>query len=375
MRTCCRSSVMLAVLLAPLLTRGQQVDFRRAHELSLLIQRDTLSVLAGQPFTLSDPEWDWRTAPTCTLIVYSREQQVQPAEQECSVRNRNDAGPKFRVHSRVRFDFSNTFTVLRILEGQGQDKRVYRYGEQWHVQVRWPSLYPLLDSEYWYGEAAVFSFAAGHEDLTAYSYDVETANRTLLSEQGWFVPIDRIWKSLAPENLNMTITIKGKYKGSTFFYQNPISKEVSESVWQFELKSPNRIEDVSLWMADSTFDELKAAGRLDLLPPIPMNLNPVNKYNPREFRFSSYAVKRLSFLMFMPEISDVSVASTPPDFLTGMSWRTDDPWRVLVIAPNLDYLQDRTARNPAEVSLTIRFRDQFGTSFRRTYKARVYAHQ
>ncbi|MBX2991912.1 MAG: hypothetical protein KF749_12205 [Bacteroidetes bacterium] len=366
---------LLTASLIPPLALSQKPDFRREFNLTLLVHRDTISALAGEYVTLSDPEWDWRTPPTCTILVYRRDRTIRPDDQMCNTLYGVNSNNNYTVYSRVRFDTADTLTVLRILEGQGRDRRMYRYGDEWQIHVRWPSLHSLVNREYWYGESAVFSFAAGHEDYSGYSYDIESRNRVLYSEQGSTIRIERIWRTLPPAELNSTITIKGKHKGKTFKYFDPATKQVSESVWNIELKSPSRIEDVALWAVDSTYDRLKAANRMDLLPPIPLNINQEGKYNPREFRFSSYAVSRMSFFMFMPDVWDVTVTSAPSQFLSRVEWRADDPWRVLVIVPNEDFLRDRSVRNAPEVSLRIRFRDQFGTSFSRVYKARVYQAQ
>ncbi|MER3524756.1 MAG: hypothetical protein C4326_12060 [Ignavibacteria bacterium] len=355
--------------------QAQERDFRREFKLDLLAMRDTIAMLAGETVTLTDPKWNWRDVPTCVLRVFKNGLETRSSNAVSIVKKGNQPGVQYIVHSRLRFDTAGTYHVLRIVEGHSPDNRLFRYGDVWTMHVRWPRLHPLVDNEYWYGETASFTFAAGHENYGSYSFDVESGGQILLTQQGATVDIERIWRELPTEELNRTITVRAKYRGTSFLYEDPLTHQVRESLWRFELKSPNKIEDVSLWMIDSTYDRLKAEDRWDTLAPLPLNINKTGRYNPREFRFSSYAVNRMSFLMFLPDVRDVAVLSNPPEFLSSVAWRSDDPWRVLVIKPQEQLLRDRSARNPLEVALTVRFRDQFGTLFSRTYKARVYLHQ
>jgi hypothetical protein len=354
---------------------AQTHDFQRQFGLTLLAYRDTISVLAGETLTLTDPKWNWRDAPNSRLIVFAGDREVRPSHASSSVVRGTASGVQYVVQSRLQFDSAGTFTVLRIVEGRSPDNRFYRYGDVWLVRVRWPSLHPLLDDEYYYGEYAQFSFAAGHEDARRYSYEVQTAERTLFADSGAVVSIDRVWREYAAEALNATLTILGKYRNAVFQYEDPVTQRVRESVWRFTLKPPDRLSAVSLWQEDTTFDRLKTAARDDLLCTFPIDFNTQSKYNPREFRFTSYAVIRRNFLMFMPEVRNVDVSSEPSEFLSSLEWKADDPWRVLVIQPNEEMVRDRSVRNPLDVALRIRFTDQFGNTFDRKFKARVYGKQ
>ncbi len=340
----------------------------RSLGLDRLDARGETTTLVGNVLEFTDPLQGWGKTHVLSVTVYADPQCTKPVNTgQCS---RSGIADNETVTVTFSLDAPGTYYVLRKIEGIGKwDGLSHRYGALWVVTAFWPTLKVSLYNTYFFGEYGYFSFAAGHGDYNSYSYSVFVGSEQVDSLRGAVVSIDGIWKKARLQRDN-TVTVNGYYRGRMFSYQDPESKLIRASTWRFKILKPP-LSSIVFWDQDSTF--ALAAGRAgrDTINRLDLNLR--TDYNPLQFRFSYATATPSGFATTLPDLLNLSVKATPEQFLE--SWRVVEayPWRLILIAPNEDFMSRTSFDSPAEVSLTVKFRTQFGEEIDRTYKALVFS--
>jgi hypothetical protein len=285
------------------------------------------------------------------------------------------SGTRRVVVSSVQLDSAGTSFVLKRIAGLGRnDGLPHKYGFYEVVTVRWPVIVAEPDSIYYYGENALFSFAAGHADQRGYSYEVLRDGEVLFAGEGPVFGIERIWRGRLV-GLG-TFVLRGYYHGRTFLYADSTGTRRRESVWQVQVEVPGQREVLTLWHDSTTYVAMENQGNAPRL-----DLSRVSAFlSPLQFRFAASGPFYEGLYLIPAGITRVEVFSTPPEFLPrdgtrGVSWRREGSglWHIIEIQPAANMLERWSAENPGEVTLRLRITDEFEVVTSRTYKSRVYS--
>lgn len=284
-------------------------------------------------------------------------------------------GAKQIAVTSVRFDSAGTFAVLRRIDGTGaNDGLRHRYGFYWMVTVRWPVIASEPDSVYYYGESAVFSFAAGHVDPRAYSYAVLKDGEVVMRGDGALVPLEQLWRGKLG-GLG-EFQVRGFYRGEPFLYADSAGTNPRTSVWGVRIEVPPQREVLTLWWDSTRYAERAVNGRM-----IPLDLAAETSFlGPLQFRFAASGPFYEGLYLIPARISSIDVAASPAEFLPAdrsRAWRTyPEPgglWQVIELTPSELFLERTPADAPALVVLRLTITDEFGRMTRRTYKSLVYS--
>ena len=361
-----RSSLVFICVLVPL--SADALPDARSLGLDRLDSRGHVTTLVGNPQEFTDPLQGWGKTHSLSVTIYADPQFKKPIGNGQCIRT--GSPDQETITATFSVDAPGTYYVLRKIEGIGKwDGLNHRYGAFWSVTAYWPTLKVSLYNTYFFGEYGYFSFAAGHSDYNAYSYSVTIGSDKVDSLGGAVVSIDGIWKKARLQRDN-TVTVNGYYRGHMFSYQDPESKLIRTSTWRFKILKPP-LSSISFWERDSTFDAAIARNDRDALNRLDLNLR--TDYNPLQFRYSYATPTPSGFATTLPDFQNLTVKATPEQFLA--SWQVVEayPWRLILIAPNEEFMSRTSFNSPAQVSLTIRFRTQFGEEIDRTYKALVFS--
>lgn len=284
-------------------------------------------------------------------------------------------GAKQIAVTALRIDTSGTFAVVRRIDGVGaNDGLRHRYGFYWLVNARWPVIASEPDSVYYYGESAVFSFAAGHMDQRAYAYSVLKDGSVVMKGDGALVPIERLWRGKLG-GLG-EFQIRGTYHGETFQYADSAGRNPRVSVWNVRIEVPPQREVLTLWWDSTEYTERKARG-----PVQSMDLEGESSFlGPLQFRFAASGPFYEGLYLIPARISNIDVIASPSEFLPADRVRavrtyaeSGGLWQVIEIHPSELFLERTPADAPAEVSLRVIITDEFGRITRKTYKSLVYS--
>jgi hypothetical protein len=275
----------------------------------------------------------------------------------------------------VRFDSAGTFAVVRRIDGIGaNDGLRHRYGFYWLVSVRWPVIASEPDSTYYYGENALFSFAAGHADQRGYAFSVVKDGEVLLAGDGAVVPVEKLWRGKL-SGLG-DFQVRGTYHREMFQYADSTGRSLHPSIWNVRIEVPPQREVLTLWWDSTEFEKRKGNGSLRAL-----DLAEETAFlGPLQFRFAASGPFYEGLYLIPAQISNVEITAAPAEFLPGgiaRGWKTYPEsrglWHVIELQPSALFLERAPADAPAEVTLRMTITDEFGRITRRTYKSLVYS--
>ncbi len=328
-------------------------------------------VLVGETVTETTSVATWHN-PRVSIDVYDRGFSRRLGSGSAEVSGRGQS--RIAVTS-YRLDSAGSFAILRKIDGLGSnDGARHRYGFYWGVDAHWPVVAAPPDSVYYYGENALFSFAAGHMDQRAYSYEVVHDGEVVLRGEGSVIPIEPLWR--ARLSGMGEFQLRGYYRGSPFIFTDSSGSERRESIWSVRVEVPAQRELVSLWYDSSQYEALRSAGT----PPA-LDMHQSSAFlNPLQFRFAVSGPFYEGLYLLPAGISRVEATSDPPGFLppdptrsTRVQTERDGLWHVIELQPVELFLERCPPDAPVEVTLRLRVQDEFGRITLRTFKSRIFS--
>jgi len=329
------------------------------------------SLLVGESIVETTSVATW-VRPKVSVLIYDQGLRTVLGRGNVTMSGR---GAKQIAVTSVHFDSAGTFAVVRRIDGIGANDGVrHRYAFYWLVTAHWPVIPTEPDSVYYYGESAIFSFAAGHVDQRAYSYQILRDGESVLGGEGAVVPLDQLWRGKL-DGLG-EFQVRGYFRGSPFIYADSTRKVLRRSAWTIRVEVPAQRELLSLWWDSTRYEERKLAGA----PPA-LDLAAQSSFlNPLQFRFAASGPFYEGLYLIPAAISRIEVTATPAAFLPAdparavrVSSETNGLWQVIELQPLETFLERTPPDAPAEVTLRFRITDQFGRVTQRMYKSRVYS--
>jgi hypothetical protein len=206
----------------------------------------------------------------------------------------------------------------------------------------------------------------GMDKLSNYYFRIFEDNKEIYSGLGSYINLGVITKNTAM--VNRSFRIEGYYGGRIVSFFNPELPGIDSTIWNFKLLPPKRFESSTSWLTEEEFNNL---AKDDIIDAIDMGLT-----ENRKFSFMYYAPTDNGAIVSLPELRNLTVTSSPPDFLASSSNKyrsyTDGIWQVIELNVNSRFLSNISDNATKKIIIQISFTTQFGEQKDLTYVGFVF---
>lgn len=379
--------VILLLISERIFPQASRLSFGITNPITFL---DTINVFVGEHFQITDKLSDW--SPnfgdiTYTLGVYLNMR--MPGAQQITFEQNNGGfeyyrgqlnylsgsgiGLKSNVETGVNpgdyeiqissdINSAGIYYFVGIIRGRSERGGYFEDAGYWVVRCQPRSRNELaydinLNDTYYFGESVYLDFSfpgEGMDKISNYYYRIFENNTEIFSGIGPLIDLGLVTKNTAM--VNRSFTIEGYYGGKIVRFFNSAIPGPDSTIWSFKLLPPANFEIDSKWMSKDIFDNLTNNDIIDALD--------MNQVENRRIKFQYFAPVEKGAIVTTPLLRNLSVTSTPPDFLVRSSNRyrvfDDGIWQVIEFNVNSRFLSDISRNSTKKIILHINFTTQFG---------------
>lgn len=350
---------------------------------------DSVSVFVGEHSEIMDKLSDWSTNfgdITYTLGVYSeiienvngsvaferynggfeyyRGKLTYSNLQGLTIKSNVEPGVNpgdYNIEISSELNSSGIYYFVGVIKGKSERGGYFEDAGYWVVNCAPRSLTELthdinLKNSYYFGESVYLDFSLqgeGMDKLSNYYFRIFENNTQIYSGLGSYINLGVITKNTAM--VNRTFRIEGYYGGKIANFFNPAIPGVDSTVWNFTLLPPQNFDISSKWMQEEYYNNLAES---DVVDAIDMSVQ-----ENRKIKFMYYSPIEMGAIVTSPELKNITVTSTPPDFLsTSNKFRAYDDgiWKVIELNVNSRFLSNISYNATKKITLKVRFTTQFG---------------
>ena len=362
---------------------------------------DSVTVLVGEHFEITDKLSDWSADfrdITYTLGVYTemiddgngritfesynggfeyyRGRLTYTSTQGITLKSNVETGVNpgdYDVHISSNINSAGIYYFVGIIKGRSERGGYFEDAGYWVVNCAPKSQIELthdinLKDSYYYGESVYLDFSLsgeGMDKISNYYFRIFQNDRQIYSGLGPYINLGTITKNSAM--VNKTFRIEGYYGGKIVNFFNPAIPGVDTTIWNFSLLAPKNFETSSNWLLEEDFNSL---AKSDVINAIDMH-EPENK----KFKFMYYSRIGPEAIVSIPELKNLSVTSSPSDFLSSTNkFRAYDEgiWKIIELNVNSRFLSNISENGIQKITLHIQFTTQFGNQKDLTYVGFVF---
>ena len=226
-----------------------------------------------------------------------------------------------------------------------------------------------LKDAYYYGESVFLDFSLsgeGMDNISNYYFRIFESDNEIYSGLGSYINLGVITKNTAM--VNRSFRIEGYYGGRIIQFYNPSIPGADSTIWNFKLLPPKSFEFLTNWLSEEEFNSLS---KNDVIDAIDMHV-----IENRKLKFMYYSPIENGAVVTLPELRNLTVTASPPEFLAGSSNKyrayDDGIWKVIELNVNSRFLSDISDNATTKITLHIKFTTQFGDQKDITYVGYVF---
>jgi hypothetical protein len=226
-----------------------------------------------------------------------------------------------------------------------------------------------LKDRYYFGEQVYLDFSLsgdGMDKISNYYFRIFENNKDIYSGIGPYINLGIITKNTAM--VNRTFRVEGYYGGKIVNFFNPAIPGTDSTIWNFKLLPPTTFESETNWILQTEFENLSGN---DIVDALDMGI-----VENRKIKFTYFAPNENGAIVTLPVLRNLTITSTPPEFLSGSSntYRVSDDglWKVIELNVNSRFLSDISENATKKIILRINFTTQFGEQKNLSYVGFVF---
>ena len=391
-------AVFFTTVCISIFPQANRLTFGIGNPISFL---DTVNVFVGEHFEITDKLSDWSASfgdITYTLGVYAemtdngnrritferynggfeyyRGKLTYSSSQGITLKSNVENGVNpgdYDVHISADINLAGVYYFVGIIKGRSERGGYFEDAGYWVVNCAPKSLTELthdinLKDSYYYGESVYLDFSLsgeGMDKLSNYYFRIFESDKQIYSGLGSYINLGVITKNTAM--VNRTFRIEGFYGGKIVNFFNPAIPGVDSTVWNFKLLPPQKFESSSAWLLEEDFNSLAKSDVIDAID--------MSESSNKKFKFMYYSRVDLGAIVAIPDLKNLSVTSSPPDFLSSTNkFRAyeDGIWKVIELNVNSRFISNISENATQKITLHIKFTTQFGDQKDLTYVGFVF---
>ncbi len=280
----------------------------------------------------------------------------------------------YAVQLTTSINAPGVYYFVGLIKGKSEHGNYFEDAGYWIVNCLQRAVNKPLNSfnikdTYRFGEPLSFDFSIDNPEMdkvSGYHYKVFSGDKEMFSGIGSYVNLDMITHN--PSLVNKSFRIEGYYGGNIVKYFNPSLPGTDSTVWNFKLLPPEEFAAASNWMTQEEFNNL---GEDDVIDALDLNLDKNMK-----FRFMYYTLTPDGAIITKPAFYNLTIASSPEEFLTksksNVKIYDEGIWKVIEPVVNKKFLGSIKENHTKKVTLTIKFKTQFGEQKEFTFVGYVF---
>lgn len=380
-------------------SQASRVTFGLGKPIELL---DTINVFVGESFEIKDKLSDWSTNfgdLTYTLGVYldkidagngrvTFDRNIGGLEyyrgkltysnlQGMTLKSNVEKGVNpgdYEVQLSLDIKSAGVYYFVALVKGKSERGNYFESAGYWVVNCTPRAQKELthdinLKDTYYYGESVYLDFSLsgeGMDKISNYYFRIFESGKAIYSGLGSYINLGVITKNTAM--VNRSFRVEGYYGGSIIQFFNPSLPGADSTVWNFKLLPPKSFESLTNWLDEEGFNNLSKNDVIDALD--------MQMIENRKFKFMYYSPIENGAIVTLPELRNLTVTASPPEFLVGSSNKyrayDDGIWKVIELNVNSKYLSSISDNATRKITLHIKFTTQFGDKKDITYVGYVF---
>jgi len=380
-------------------SQASRVTFGLGKPIELL---DTINVFVGENFEIKDKLSDWSTNfgdLTYTLGVYldkidagngrvTFDRNIGGLEyyrgrltysnlQGMTLKSNVEKGVNpgdYEVQLSLDIKSAGVYYFVALVKGKSERGNYFESAGYWVVSCTPRAQKELthdinLKDTYYYGESVYLDFSLsgeGMDKISNYYFRIFESGKAIYSGLGSYINLGVITKNTAM--VNRSFRVEGYYGGSIIQFFNPSLPGADSTVWNFKLLPPKSFESLTNWLDEEGFNNLSKNDVIDALD--------MQMIENRKFKFMYYSPIENGAIVTLPELRNLTVTASPPEFLVGSSNKyrayDDGIWKVIELNVNSKYLSSISDNATRKITLHIKFTTQFGDKKDITYVGYVF---
>lgn len=393
-------SILLMLSASTLLfSQASRVTFGLGNPIEVL---DTINVFVGEHFDIKDKLSDWSHNfgdLTYTLGVYLDKldtgngrttferniggleyfrgqltySDVQGIDLKSNVEKGVNLGD-YEVQLSLEISSAGVYYFVGVIKGNSEQGRYFENAGYWIVNCTPRARRELkheikLKETYYYGENVYLDFSLsgeGMDKISNYYFRIFESNKEIYSGLGSYINLGVITTNTSM--VNRSFRIEGYYGGRIIQFFNPSLPGPDSTVWNFKLLSPQKFDFLTNWLSKEEFNNLSENDVIDALD--------MHEVENRKFKFMYYSNLENGAIVTQPELRNLTVTASPPDFLSGSSNKyrayDDGIWKVIELNVNSRFLSNISDNATTKVEIHITYTTQFGDYKDITYIGYVF---
>ena len=280
----------------------------------------------------------------------------------------------YEVQLSLDINATGVYYFVGLIKGKSEQGGYFENAGYWVVNCTPRARKELkheinLKDTYYYGESVYLDFSLsgeGMDNISNYYYRIFESDNEIYSGLGSYINLGVISKNTAM--VNRSFRIEGYYGGRTIQFYNPSLPGADSTIWNFKLLPPKSFEFLTNWLSEEEFNSLS---KNDVIDAIDMHV-----IENRKLKFMYYSPIENGAMVTQPELRNLTVTATPPEFLAGSSNKyrayNDGIWKVIELNVNSRFLSDISDDATTKITLRIKFTTQFGDQKDLTYVGYVF---
>jgi hypothetical protein len=280
----------------------------------------------------------------------------------------------YEVHLSLDINSAGVYYFVGIIKGKSERGIQFENAGYWVVRCTPKAQRELthdinLKDTYYYGEPVYLDFSLsgeGLDNISNYYFRILESDKEIYSGLGSYINLGVITKNTAM--VNRSFRIEGYYGGRIIQFFNPSLPGADSTIWNFKLLPPQSFEFLTNWLSEEEFNNLSEN---DVIDAIDMQMT-----ENRKFKFLYYSPIENGAMVTQPELRNLTVTASPPEFLVGSSNQyrayNDGIWKVIELNVNSRFLSGISENATTKITLHIQYTTQFGDRKDITYVGYVF---
>jgi len=389
----------LLLICKPAFPQASRLSFGISNPITLL---DTVTVFVGEHFQITDKLSDWSTNfgdITYTLGVYLdmttlsggrvtfdrnnggfeyfRGQLNYSTSRGINLQSNVEEGVNpgdYEIQISSDINSAGVYYFVGVIKGRSERGAYYEDAGYWVVNCAPRSQTELthdinLKDIYNYGEPVYLDFSLsgeGMDKISNYYYRIYENSREIFSGLGPFINLGVITKNTSM--VNRSFRVEGYYGGNIISFFNPKIPGTDSTVWNFQLLPPTNFDEITNWIPKAKYESMS---NNDVIDALDMSI-----IENRKIKFNYFTTTENGAIVTSAILRDLTVTSTPPEFLAGSSNKyrvyDDGLWKVIELNVNSRFLSNISESSTKKIILNISFTTQFGEQKNLSYVGFVF---
>jgi len=280
----------------------------------------------------------------------------------------------YEVQLSLDINSAGIYYFVGIIKGKSERGSYFENAGYWVVNCAPRAQRELthdinLKDTYYYGESVYLDFSLsgeGMDKISNYYFRIFESDKEIYSGLGSYINLGVITKNTAM--VNRSFRIEGYYGGRIIQFFNPSLPGADSTIWNFKLLPPKSFEFLSNWLSVEEFNSLSENDVIDALD--------MQVIENRKLKFMYYSPIENGAIVTQPELRNLTVTASPPEFLAGSSNKyrayDDGIWKVIELNVNSRFLSSIPENATTKITLHINYTTQFGDQKNITYVGYVF---